>query len=257
RELEHMMQHTVLPLLIERMGGAKAMAVRVLRTCAVGESNVDRLIGDLMITANPTVGLAAHAGQTDVRITAKADTQAEAEALIAPVEAELRQRLGVAVYGIDKETVPEVVGRLLVAHDLQLGVVDTLTGGEIATDLTGAGFADRLTTNLHRLSVTEAIQQLGLPADTSLDGAHGIELAAALAKAVAPPNGVGLALVGPLTSGEADNMSFIAVHGPEDVHLTEIGRGYSGTTYVHRWLTIQSLDRVRRVVLKQLESAAD
>ncbi|MCB0191397.1 MAG: CinA family nicotinamide mononucleotide deamidase-related protein [Anaerolineae bacterium] len=257
RELEYMMQHTVLPLLIERMGGAQVMKVRMLRTCAVGESNVDRIIGDLMTASNPTVGLAAHAGQTDVRIAAKAATQAEAEARIAPVEAELRRRLGVAVYGVDKETVPEVVGRLLVDQDLQLGVVDTLTGGEIARDLTEAGFGERIAKNLQGLRVAEAVEQLGLPADTSLDGAQGMELTAALAKAVAPPEGVGLALIGPLTSGETDNMTFIAVHGPEDVHLAEMGRGYSGTTYVHRWLTIQSLDRVRRVMLKELESAAD
>ena len=257
RELEYMMQNTVLPLLIERMGGAKVMAVRVLRTCAVGESNVDRLIGDLMITPNPTVGLAAHAGQTDVRITAKADTQAEADALIAPVEAELRTRLGVAIYGVDQETVPEVMGRLLVERGMKLGLVDTLTGGEIGADLTGAGFAERLATNLHSLTVAEAVEQLGLPADTSLDGATGKSLAASLATAVAPPDGVGLVLIGPLVGGEADNMTFIAVHGLDGLHLAEMARGYSGTTYVHRWLVIQSLDRVRRVVLKQLESAAD
>ena len=96
RELEYMLSKKVVPLLVERMGGAKVTKIRILRTCAVGESNVDRAIGDLMTTTNPTVGLAAHAGQTDVRITARADTEAEADALIAPLEAEVRQRLGVA-----------------------------------------------------------------------------------------------------------------------------------------------------------------
>ena len=75
RELEHMLHNVVIPILIDRMGGRKVMKVRVLRTCAVGESNIDRSIGDLMTESNPTVGLAAHAGQTDVRITAKADTE--------------------------------------------------------------------------------------------------------------------------------------------------------------------------------------
>ena len=84
-----MMENIVIPLLIERMGGVKAMKVRILRTAAVGESNVDRVIGDLMTGTNPSVGLAAHPGQTDVRIAAKADTEAEADALIAPVEAQL------------------------------------------------------------------------------------------------------------------------------------------------------------------------
>jgi nicotinamide-nucleotide amidase len=99
RELEHMMTHVVAPLLVERMGGVQVTKVRILRTCAVGESNVDRAIGDLMAASNPTVGLAAHAGQTDVRITAKAETEAAAEALIAEMESNVRERLGVAVYG--------------------------------------------------------------------------------------------------------------------------------------------------------------
>ena len=85
RELEYMMTNTVIPLLVERMGGTKTIKARVLRTCAVGESDIDRAIGDLMTLANPTVGLAAHSGQTDVRITAKADTEAEAEAMLAPI----------------------------------------------------------------------------------------------------------------------------------------------------------------------------
>jgi hypothetical protein len=122
------------------MGGAKVTKIRILRTCAVGESNVDRAIGDLMITKNPTIGLAAHAGQTDVRITAKADTEVEADALIASLEAEVRQRLGVAIYGVEKETVPEVIGQLLSKGKIKLGVIDTLTGGLLTRGLIDAGF---------------------------------------------------------------------------------------------------------------------
>ncbi len=86
RELEYLVEHSVKPILIERMGGIKVTRVKVLRTCAVGESNVDRIIGDLMVSASPTVGLAAHIGQTDIRITAKADTEEEVEAQIAEME---------------------------------------------------------------------------------------------------------------------------------------------------------------------------
>ncbi|MGD1973884.1 MAG: CinA family nicotinamide mononucleotide deamidase-related protein, partial [Desulfobacterales bacterium] len=162
RELEYMMSKKVVPLLVERMGGAKATKIRILRTCAVGESNVDRAIGDLMTTTNPTIGLAAHAGQTDVRITAKADTEAEADALIAHLEAEVRQRLGVAIYGVEKETVPEVIGRLLSNENLQLGVIDTLTGGLLASDLIDAGFGDLITANRHSVDVSAALQKAGL-----------------------------------------------------------------------------------------------
>ena len=163
RELEHMMENTVIPLLIERMGGIKVTRVRVLRTCAVGESNIDRGIGDLMMTGNPTVGLAAHIGQTDVRITAKADTEEEADTLVAGMEEKLRERLGVAVYGVGKVAVAEVVGDLMQEKSLRLGVVDTLTGGQLARDLIESGYSDLVTTDLSPANLAEASPTLLSP----------------------------------------------------------------------------------------------
>lgn len=253
RELEYMLSKKVIPLLVERMGGAKVTKIRVLRTCAVGESNVDRAIGDLMTSKNPTIGLAAHAGQTDVRITAKADTQAQADALIAPIEAEVRHRLGVAVYGVEKETVPEVVGRLLSKNNLHLGVVDTLTGGLLARALIDAGFGDLVTTDLHALDVAAALQESGLT--TQADGQDGdySSLAIGLAQFVAPPDGVGFALVGPFN----DNTTFIALWGPRAMELVKKGRTYQDSDYVRSWLAIQGLDWIRRTLLGQLTSPAD
>jgi nicotinamide-nucleotide amidase len=253
RELEYMMKNVVVPLLIERMGGTKVMQVRVLRTCAVGESNVDRAIGDLMTSSNPTVGLAAHAGQTDVRIAAKADTQAEANALIESMEDKLRERLGIAIYGTDKETVPEVVGRLLADRQLQLGVMDTLTAGQLVHELQEAGYGNLISTDLQPAGVAEA--RLAVGADVLLDTANedNQTLAARLARSVAPARGLGLAWLGPFE----DNSTIIAVHGPGQVRLTEAGRNYRDTEYIRHWLVIQGLDWIRRAVLGQLTSPVD
>jgi nicotinamide-nucleotide amidase len=243
----------VIPLLVERMGGAKVTKIRILRTCAVGESNVDRVIGDLMTEKNPTIGLAAHAGQTDVRITAKADTEAEADTLIAHLEAEVRQRLGVAIYGVEKETVPEVIGRLLSNENLQLGVIDSLTGGLIARDLIDAGFGDLITANLHAIDVSAALQKAGLSSQADAgDGNYG-KLAMDLAKYIAPPDGIGLALIGPFK----DNSTFIALRGTGDMRLIKTGRNYQDSDYIRSWLAIQGLDWIRRAVLGQLTSPAD
>lgn len=253
RELDYMLEHTVIPLLIERIGGAKVMRVRVLRTCAVGESNIDRAIGDLMTANNPTVGLAAHAGQTDVRIAAKADTEAEADALIAPLEAELRQRLGIAIYGVDKETVPEVVGRILTEQGLKLGVVDTLTGGQLVRELARAGYGQRIATDLQPGDPAEALQALGHETTSLTAGADGASVATTLARAVAPPDGIGLTLAGPFEN----NTTFIALHGPGDLNLIEPGRNHQQTDHVRRWLVVQGLDWIRRAALGQLTSPAD
>ena len=253
RELEYMLGKKVLPLLVERMGGAKVTKIRILRTCAVGESNVDRAIGDLMTTGNPTIGLAAHAGQTDVRITAKADTEAEADSLIASLETEVRRRLGVAIYGVEKETVPEVIGQLLSENNLQLSVIDTLSGGLLTRNIIDAGFGDLITVNQHSIDVSTALQGAGLPsqADT-LDGDFRV-LAMSLAESIAPQDGIGFALIGPFK----DNSTYNALCGPRDLRLAKAGRNYQDTDYIRSWLAIQGLDWIRRAVLGQLTSPAD
>ncbi len=261
RELEYMMTNTVIPLLVERMGGAKTIKTRVLRTCAVGESDIDRAIGDLMILANPTVGLAAHSGQTDVRITAKADTEAEAEALIAPIEADLRWRLGIAIYGVDEETVPEVVGRLLADRGLKLAVIDTLTQGQVVRELEEAGFGYLIAANITAADLSEALHATGLEAKVDPD-TDGFALATALARAVAPADGVGLALLGPLNDGVDDNVTFIAVSGAMLAQeVSRRGRSRrvrdAEADYARRWLVIQGLDWVRRAVSGQLTSPVD
>jgi len=253
RELEHMMTHVVAPLLVERMGGIRVTKVRILRTCAVGESNVDRAIGDLMTTSNPTVGLAAHAGQTDVRITAKAETAAAAEALIAEMESSVRERLGVAVYGAGEQSLPEVVGGLLEEKKLKLAVLDTLTGGRLTDELATAGFGGRIALNISVDGLAAASQSLGMDPAPDWGDEDGARLAASFAERIAPCGGVGLVLLGPFE----DHLTFMAVHGPGDLRLSEPSRHYRRNDYVRSWLVIQGLDWVRRAVLGQLRSPAD
>ena len=255
RELEYMMRNTVIPLLVERMGGAKVVKVRILRTCAAGESSVDGGIGDLMTGSNPTVGLSVHAGQTDVRITAKADNESEADRLIAEMEAKVRERLGVAIYGVDKEKVAEVVGRLLSEKGLKISVIDTLTGGRTAREFAEAGFGALVFSELNPHSLADAFQSLGLDSSCDFEASDPATKAATLARSVAGENVIGLALVGPFE----DNKTCIAIHGPGNIRLDKPGRKYShqDSDYVRQWLSIQALDWVRRLLLGELRSPVD
>ena len=249
RELEHMMEKRVVPLLVERMGSRRITKVRVLRTCAVGESNIDRAIGDLMLMRNPTVGLAAHTGQTDVRITAKAESAEAADALIFGAEEKLRKRLGVAIYGVGRETVAEVVGRLIDAHGLRLGVIDTLTNGQLARDLNEAGFPQLISTDLSLSGPREALDRLGL--DARDDDPAG--LAASLARGVTPDGGLGIAMLGPFEQ----NATRIALCKSADVQVLNGSRRYQDTDSARRWIATQGLDWIRRVLLGQLRSPVD
>src|SRR5215475_14219124 len=86
REMKFLMNEKVIPYLKERykLGVIKA---KVLKTAGIGESLLDHEIGTTLLEmSNPTIGLAAHAGQVDVRITAKADTVSMADEMIASIE---------------------------------------------------------------------------------------------------------------------------------------------------------------------------
>jgi nicotinamide-nucleotide amidase len=124
REMEHLIQYAVVPYLQRHFPNTGVICSRVLHVAGVGESQIDNLIGDLETLCNPSVGLAAHAGQVDVRITAKAGSKAEAEAMLRPVEETLRQRLGDWVYGIDQETLEQAVLQVLKQHNWRLAVVE-------------------------------------------------------------------------------------------------------------------------------------
>lgn len=134
-EMRYLMQHAVSPYLQRRLGPRAIMVTRILRTVALGESRVDRAIADLETSANPTVGLSAHRGQTDVRIVAKASSEAEAETLLDDFEARIRERLGAAIYAIGDATLEAVVADLLRELGYTLAVAETHTLGDITQRL--------------------------------------------------------------------------------------------------------------------------
>ena len=144
REMEHMLAHAVVPYLRRKFNLTGVIKAKVLRTAGLGESQIDQLVGDLERLSNPTVGLAAHPGQTDIRITAKAASEAEALALIAPIEAEVRARLGEAIYGEGKETLEAVVARLLAERGQTVAVAEAGTGGQLSARLAATGQATQI-----------------------------------------------------------------------------------------------------------------
>jgi nicotinamide-nucleotide amidase len=139
REMEYLMQHEVLPYLRERFNLKGIIKTRTLHTAGVGESQIDEVIGDLETGSNPTVGLSAHSGQVDVRITAKAESQEEANRLIAGVEVELRERLGEMVYGSDEDTLEGAALENIRKKGWHLTVVEAGLGGRLTQRMAGVG----------------------------------------------------------------------------------------------------------------------
>jgi nicotinamide-nucleotide amidase len=140
REMEYLIENTILPYLKDRYHLSGIIKTRVLHTVGVGESIIDDMIGDLEKLANPTVGLAAHSGQVDVRIAAKATSEAEADALIKPIETELRNFLGQWIYGIDEESLESVAIRAVKNRGWSLVVIESGLQGELTRRLAAMGY---------------------------------------------------------------------------------------------------------------------
>ena len=138
REMEYLLENAVLPLLRRRFDLRGIIKSRVLRVAGLGESVIDQKVGDLEALTNPTVGLNAHSGVVDIRITAKAENESQADRLIAEVENTARERLGEAVFGVDGQTLEDVVLSQLAARHEQLVVVESGTGGRLAARLAEA-----------------------------------------------------------------------------------------------------------------------
>ncbi|MBN1427851.1 MAG: CinA family nicotinamide mononucleotide deamidase-related protein [Anaerolineae bacterium] len=135
REMNYLLENTLIPWLKEHLQEVAVIKSRTLRTAGIGESQIDARIADLMIGANPTVGLAAHSGQTDIRITAKAGDKAAAQRLIEPVEHELRKRLGNWIYGIGAQPIEEVIIQMLRERQASISSIEAGTDGLLAQRL--------------------------------------------------------------------------------------------------------------------------
>ncbi|GAP15004.1 protein containg molybdenum cofactor synthesis domain [Longilinea arvoryzae] len=120
REMEYLLQNAVFPLLEERFDLYGTIQALVLHCAGVGESQVDEWVGDFETYPNPTVGLAAHPGIVDIRITAKAASLAEAGQMISPIAEQIRQRIGDAIFGQDDDTLEGTVIDLLRAQGRKL-----------------------------------------------------------------------------------------------------------------------------------------
>ncbi len=132
-ELKWLFENEVEPYLRRRFNLAGTIASRVLKVIGMGESTVDDRIGHLIASSsNPTVGVLAHPGQVDVRITAKAASIDEALRVIAPVETEVRRLLGRQIFATDNETMEQIVGKLLREENKSIAVYEDLSGGFLA-----------------------------------------------------------------------------------------------------------------------------
>ena len=139
REMKRMWREQALPRITFP---ASALSVRTYKTNGLGESSVAELLDDLTGAANPSVATYAKRDGVHVRVAAKAADTAAAEALAAPVRAEVERLLADAVWGIDDDTLPQLLLARLGRMGASVASAETRAGGLVAELLSAAVSGD-------------------------------------------------------------------------------------------------------------------
>ena len=227
-----------------------------VRIFGIGESAVDDMFADEMnAMTNPT--MAPYAKECDclLQVTAKAHSEQEAEQMMEPVIAHVRERLGDFVYGMDVECIEEAVLPMLKERGLRFATAESCTGGEIAkrfTDLPGASSVFLGGTVVYTNEAKAKL--LGLdPAMIEEKGAVSAEVARALAENVRQLTGADIGIgvtgvAGPDTDGVHEvGTVFVSMAVEGKTYLRSLQMGSRRTrSYVRRMSGNHAYDMIRR-----------
>lgn len=140
RECRPLFREKVMPFLEKRRGGA--LCSRYVKVFGMGESEMaSRLSRQMDTWENPTAAPYAKEGECLVRITAMGKDKEKAFAMTEPAVREVRQVLGGVVYGVDVDSLEQVVVQEMTARGLTLATAESCTGGLMGkriTDVPGA-----------------------------------------------------------------------------------------------------------------------
>lgn len=136
QELQYLTEHALLPYLREEHHLTEVLIVREVHLSGLTEALAGERIADIMLGENPVVGITAKRGQYTIRIAAKGASQADAEALIAPLVASIQERF--VGYLLGDEKLEQRVGRLLMERGVQLALVENMTTAPVYRELAQA-----------------------------------------------------------------------------------------------------------------------
>jgi len=157
REMEHLMNSFVVDYLKDRYNLQDEIILPwVVHTISLGESSIDEIIGDMEELSNPTVGLVAHPGQTDIRVTAKARSTEEAQQMMMPVLEEIKQKLGKFVFGENEDTIQSIVSALLQEEGVRITVIEAGTDAVVAKALSEHLSSEQLSSELLEVNISHS-----------------------------------------------------------------------------------------------------
>jgi len=254
-EMREMFERGILPELRRRSDEGSIIVSRVLRTWGESESGLnerlDGVIAELDAVGNPTLAfLASGWDGLKIRLTAKAESEAECEIVLDEWEGRVRDVVGELVFGIDDDSVESVVLDMLRTKGWSLGLAESVTGGLVAARLTEiAGASDVFRGSVVSYATEVKQQVLDVPEGPVVSEEAALAMARGASKVLG--SDVTMALTGVAGPTEQDGMPVgtlcVAIVWPEG-ELTRTFRLPGQRQQMRQFSVINSLDLLRRTL---------
>ena len=147
RELRRMLEEQIVPRLLARGGVPGAIQLKRFHSYGLGESHVDALlqgVEELVPDGSAKLGFRAHYPQIETKVTVRGADAADIERKLAPVVAEVRQRLGNFILAEDDDSLEGVILKALAERGGSLALVETFTGGQMAARISPLPGAEKV-----------------------------------------------------------------------------------------------------------------
>jgi nicotinamide-nucleotide amidase len=252
RELRRMLEEQVIPRLLAKSGLQTTISLKRFHSYGLGESHVDALltgVDTLVPDGSVKLGFRAHYPQLETKLTARGRDMDDVRAKLAPVEAEVRKRLGNFIIAEDDQTLEGVVLSALSRRGATLAIAETFTSGQIAARLAHLPGAEKVfRRGLLSRDLAEVYAAVGVAPPT---GETTRETAEAVARAMRQQAGASHALAVLIDLDEgADRIEFggticLAIATADDV-ASRRSRIVGGRDWVRLGAVELALDCLRR-----------
>jgi nicotinamide-nucleotide amidase len=259
REMKPMFENFVLPHIREQAGEIFVKR-KLLRVSGLGESAVDEAIAPIYTAyKNVQTSILFSRSEIELWLTAQSENEAEAVEVLEELAAKIVEKLGLAVFSTNGETMEEIVGKILADNGKTLSVAESCTGGLICERLTDvAGSSAYFIEGIISYANDAKIRNLNVSNDLIEQfGAVSAEVAKAMAHGMNKNSGTDFSIsvtgiAGP-SGGSVDKpvgTVFIGYADAENVKSFKIL--LPGDRYLIRWRASQTaLDYLRRQLLKK------
>jgi nicotinamide-nucleotide amidase len=254
RELRRMLEEQIIPRLLARSGVSTSIHLKRFHSYGLGESHVDQLLAgveQLVPGGGVKLGFRTHYPQIETKLTVRGADMADIETKLAPVQDEVRRRLGNFILAEDDQTLEGVVLSALASRGGSLAVVETFTGGQIAGRIAHLPGAEKVfRRGLVARDPAEIAATFGLDGGL-ISGEMNRETAEAVARATREQTGAthALAVLIEVDDGP-DRIDFggsihLAIAAPDGVESRR-SRIYGGRDWVRLGAVELGLDCLRR-----------